>query len=502
MSDLYLLYESASGYALFQKMQFEEVGTLEETVQESFICPKKFGSIVQLRAFHPFLTAEEALEQQNSVAAGEASEMLMNFLELNLPKVKKVSKANFQVGVIDAELGRSMNEKFPCQTSDLIRELLRGCRMHFNDLVKNLTLVDTDKARLGLAHAYSRNKMQFDPNRQDKPIINAIALLDGLDKNINTFAMRVREWYSWHFPEVGKIVTDNAVYSKVLLCIGLRDSFDQERKAELAEAAGSEEVAEEIIKALNMSMGQDIAAIDWTNIQTWSGEVLKLCEMRETLTSYLDKKLDVVSPNLKTLIGDRVAARLISHAGSLTNLAKFPSSTVQILGAEKALFRALKTKGNTPKYGLIFHSSFIGRAAQKNKGRISRYLANKCSLASRIDCFAEGHTNVFGEKMKDQVEERLRYLTDGVAPRRNVDVMREAIEEAKAQAPVEKKKKKKDKKVKEVEVEEAEVVEEEAAKKKKKDKKRKAEEAVEEDAAPVEEPAKKKKKKNKTAEEA
>lgn len=90
-------------------------------------------------------------------------------------------------------------------------------------------------------------------------------------------------------------------------------------------------------------------------------------------------------------------------AGSLTNLAKAPASTVQILGAEKALFRALKTKGNTPKYGLIFHSSFIGRAKARNKGRISRYLANKCSIATRIDAFMDSATSVFGEKMKDQV---------------------------------------------------------------------------------------------------
>lgn len=99
--------------------------------------------------------------------------------------------------------------------------------------------------------------------------------------------------------------------------------------------------------------------------------------------------MEACAPNLQALIGDTVGARLISHAGSLTSLSKYPASTVQILGAEKALFRALKTKGNTPKYGLIFHSTFIGRAAAKNKGRISRYLANKCSIASRIDAFSE-----------------------------------------------------------------------------------------------------------------
>merc|ERR1711934_1059783 len=154
-------------------------------------------------------------------------------------------------------------------------------------------------------------------------------------------------------------------------------------------------------------------------------------------------------------IGEIIGARLISHAGSLTNLAKYPASTVQILGAEKALFRALKTNGNTPKYGLIFNSTYIGRASQQNKGRISRYLANKCSIASRIDCFLEQTTNVFGKKLKDQVEERLRFYEDGTAPRKNVTVMKEAMGDLEdilpeagtgGDTPKSEKKKKKDKK--------------------------------------------------------
>jgi nucleolar protein 56 len=141
-----------------------------------------------------------------------------------------------------------------------------------------------------------------------------------------------------------------------------------------------------------------------------------------------------VAPNLGALIGDIIAARLISHAGSLTNLAKYPASTVQILGAEKALFRALKTKGNTPKYGLIFHSTFIGKANARNKGRISRYLANKCSIASRIDCFSDFQTTLFGEKLKDQVEERLAFYDKGTAPRKNIAMMQEVIAELGPQA--------------------------------------------------------------------
>ena len=137
----------------------------------------------------------------------------------------------------------------------------------------------------------------------------------------------------------------------------------------------------------------------------------------------------------------------------MTNLAKAPASTVQILGAEKALFRALKTKGNTPKYGLIYHSTFIGRADAKNKGRISRYLANKCAIATRIDSFADEPSSVYGQKLRDQVEERLKFYETGAAPRKNIDVMEEVARHLKAGKDAEdddngakKKKKKKDKK--------------------------------------------------------
>lgn len=148
-----------------------------------------------------------------------------------------------------------------------------------------------------------------------------------------------------------------------------------------------EDLSQAILAAAKASMGMDCSAFDMANIVQFTTRMVKLAEYRKQLHAYLLEKMATVAPNLGTLIGETVAARLIAKAGSLTSLAKCPASTIQILGAEKALFRALKTKGNTPKYGLIYHSSFIGRAAAKNKGRISRYLANKCSIASRIDTF-------------------------------------------------------------------------------------------------------------------
>merc|ERR1711997_1248713 len=192
--------------------------------------------------------------------------------------------------------------------------------------------------------------------------------------------------------------------------------------------------AKTVIDAAKASMGMDISAVDLLNIDMFASRVVALADYRKMVSSYLQDKMALVAPNLATLIGDTVGARLISHAGSLTNPAKYPASTVQILGAEKALFGALKTKGNTPKYGLIFHSSFIARAGAKNKGRISRYLANKCSIASRIDCFSETSTKLFGEKLKEQVEDRLKFYDSGDLPKKNVDAMKEAIDAVKAEA--------------------------------------------------------------------
>jgi nucleolar protein 56 len=158
------------------------------------------------------------------------------------------------------------------------------------------------------------------------------------------------------------------------------------------------------------------------------------------------------------------------------------------LGAEKALFRALKTKGNTPKYGLIYHSTFIGRADAKNKGRISRYLANKCSIATRIDSFSDEPNRLYGEKLRDQVEERLKFYETGAAPRRNIDVMEEVkkqlqvddgSDEEMADAETPKKKSKKDKKRKADEVEEETVKTPKSEKKSAKKDKKKKEEAAE-----------------------
>ncbi|KAL2057812.1 hypothetical protein ABVK25_002196 [Lepraria finkii] len=443
MSIDYLLHESSVGYAIFQVVhQADTVGNRLKEVQDSVQDLAKFGKMIKLVSFAPFSGAAQALENANEVSEGIASNFLLSLLEVNLPKSGKKNKIT--IGVADKNLAGAIKGAFPgleCETGDtseIVMDMLRGIRQHAHKLLKQLQEGDVERAQLGLGHAYSRARVKFSVQKNDNHIIQAIATLDHLDKAINMFSMRVREWYSWHFPELLRIVSENHQYARLALWIGDKERLSDADKDELAAQLNDDaELAQSIIDVAKVSMGQKISETDMDNVTTFASKVISLANYRKTLFSYLVAKMGIVAPNLATLIGEMVGARLISHAGSLTNLSKYPASTVQILGAEKALFRALKTKGNTPKYGLIYHSSFLGRAGQKNKGRISRFLANKCSIASRIDNFSEAPTTRFGEVLKGQVEERLKFYDSGAAPTKNEQAMRNAMDSVLADIDVE-----------------------------------------------------------------
>ncbi|XP_004345107.2 nucleolar protein 5A [Capsaspora owczarzaki ATCC 30864] len=428
---LLVLFESASGFALFEAVENAEIALTGPAIQQSVTDFARFGKVVKAVAFAPFKSALHALENINAISEGILHDYLNNFLEMNVAKVGG-KKSKVQLGVADARIASSITDSLglQCKTGDVVNELLRGVRLHFTKLTKELREGDVEKAQLGLGHSYSRAKVKFNVNRVDNMIIQAISLLDQLDKDVNTFSMRIREWYSYHFPELVRIVNDNTLFARLARFIGSRKTLNDQSLEGIEAIVMDTGKAKQILDAARSSMGMDIADIDLVNIEHFADRVISLSDYRKNLHEYLSTKMGRIAPNLSALVGEQVGARLISHAGSLTNLAKYPASTVQILGAEKALFRALKTKGNTPKYGLIFHSTFIGRAGVKNKGRISRYLANKCSKASRIDCFSDLPTSKFGSKFREQVEERLAFYETGQAPRKNADVMKEALREA------------------------------------------------------------------------
>jgi len=427
----HVLFENASGYAIFQAKLTEEVGARSRAVQQSIEDIAKFSKMVSLISFSPFKSAAHALENANDVSEGILNDYLKNLLELNLSKASKKSKV--VLAVSDPNLAASIKAEtgIACDASpDVALELIRGIRAHAAKLLKGMQEDDITKAQLGLGHSYSRAKLKFNVNRIDNMIIQAIALLDQLDKDVNLFAMRIREWYGYHFPELVKLVPDNYQYARAAQFIGDKDKLDESKLPDLSAILEDDSTrAQNVLDAARGSMGASLSEIDMLNINMFADRVVSLAEYRKSLTSYLNEKMNAVAPSLTALLGDRIAARLISHAGSLTNLSKYPASTVQILGAEKALFRALKTKGNTPKYGLLYHSTFIGRAAPKHKGRISRFLANKCSIAARIDCYSDVPTPKFGEALRTQVEERLNFFETGAAPSKNADAIRKVLDQ-------------------------------------------------------------------------
>ncbi|KAF4823818.1 Nucleolar protein 56 [Colletotrichum siamense] len=501
----YLLYEAPMGYGVFHvENQPDSIGLRQKEAQETINDLARFGKMVKLVNFTPFDTGKQALDEINHISEGLMSVHLKSVLELNLPQTSG-KKSKVTLAVAEKNLASVIKSTFPgvdcetSETSEVAGDLLRGVRLHADKLLKGLQTGDSTAAGLGLGHSYSRAKVKFSTTKNDNHVIQASATVEFQDKGVNQFFMRVREWYGWHFPELVKIVSDNLTYAKLVLLIGDKSTLNDDRLHDIAAVVEEDgEKAQAIIDAAKVSMGLAITPADLEIVKGFAEAVVQQAEARRATANYLDKKMSVVAPNLQTLIGTPVAARLISHAGSLTALSKYPASTLQILGAEKALFRALKTKSNTPKYGLIYHSSFIGKASVKNKGRISRYLANKCSIASRIDNYTENPTTKFGEALRQQVEDRLEFYATGKKPAKNADVMASVLEQVEGDldlddaemvdaAAEEVKKEKKDKKEKSKD------------KKEKKEKKRKRDSevapAVEEEPEKADGEKKKKKKK-------
>ena len=270
----------------------------------------------------------------------------------DLKKFLKKHADGETLAVADAKLGGMIKDKLgiTCVFSSGVMELMRGVRLQLNDLIGGFTSADIAPMALGLSHSLSRYKLKFSPDKVDTMVVQAIGLLDELDKELNTYAMRVREWYGWHFPELTKIIQDNMQYAKAVIQLGDRATAAQH---DFSAAGLDEDIEQELKDAAIISMGTEVSPDDLANIKQLAEQVVSLSEYRIQLYDYLKSRMQAIAPNLTVLVGELVGARLISHAGSLINLAKHPASTIQILGAEKALFRALKTKHETPKYGLI-----------------------------------------------------------------------------------------------------------------------------------------------------
>lgn len=378
---LLILTETSAGYALLKakdKKLLKRDDLSTELSDVSAIC-----SELKLKQFQKFDSAAAALEEAAAIVEGKVTPKLAAMLN-ELKDEKKISLA-----VADPKLGNAIGKlpglEIKAVADSTTADLYRAVREHLPSLIPGLMPEDVKTMSLGLSHSLARHKLKFSPDKIDVMIVQAIGLLDDLDKELNTYAMRVKEWYGWHFPEMARILNDNLAYAKVVLKMGMRENFEETSLKEIL----PEEIEAAVKTAADRSMGTEITDEDLENIQSLAEQVVQFTEYRQQLASYLSARMSAIAPNLTALVGELVGARLIAHAGSLVNLSKSPASTIQILGAEKALFRALKTKHDTPKYGLIYHASLIGQATGKNKGKMARILAAKAALGLRVDSLTE-----------------------------------------------------------------------------------------------------------------
>jgi nucleolar protein 56 len=242
--------------------------------------------------------------------------------------------------------------------------------------------------------------------KRDLVVAQAIQTLDDLDRAINLFMGRVREWYGIHFPELDRLLDKQETYARLVVDLGSKDNFTAE-KLEKEEIPKSK--AEQIVKVAKTSMGADFAEADVAQIQDLCKNVMSLYHLRQTLENYLDKTMEEVAPNTKALAGSLLGARLIALAGGLTNLARRPASTIQVLGAEKALFRSLKTGTRPPKHGIIFQHTYLHEAKKWHRGKIARALAGKLAIAARVDSFG-GRS--MGEELKADLEKRIEEIRE------------------------------------------------------------------------------------------
>ncbi|KGB75750.2 nucleolar protein 58 [Cryptococcus deuterogattii R265] len=365
-----VLTETSVGFVVFKLSSDAKIDNKD--LWKEFETPEGANKALKVQAIQRFTSTASAVEDLAAVQDGRLTDSLSKFLLDTVggadgEKKKKKKKIEEMLVVSDPKLAGTINKtlSIPVLSDSSTQDLYRGIRQQLASLLGGVDQKDLNTMSLGLGHSLSRFKLKFSTDKVDTMVIQAIALLDDLDKEINIYAMRVKEWYGWHFPEMAKIIVDNIAFARVVKAMGFRTNAVTTDFSLLL----PEDLEATLKSAAELSMGTEISDSDMAHIHSLCDQVISISEYRTQLSEYLRNRMQAIAPNLTALVGELVGARLISHAGSLMNLAKHPASTVQILGAEKALFRALKTKHDTPKYGLIYHASLIGQAPQNSRVR-------------------------------------------------------------------------------------------------------------------------------------
>ncbi|MDI6884247.1 MAG: C/D box methylation guide ribonucleoprotein complex aNOP56 subunit [Hadesarchaea archaeon] len=328
---------------------------------------------------------------QMGTPTAEHRELIKDLLEGGQREFTLESEA--LVNRLQEEFGKA---EFELSMPNRAGSILRGKLWH---IAKEVGFKDVDKFAREVNFILTRRKLRTEAAQRDKLIIQSTCMLDNIDKFTNVLVGLVREWYSIHFPELDRLVPNHELYLKLVLSLGPRERFTLEALKDVSELP--EDEANKIVEAAQSSLGARFDEIDIGALQDCIKKILDLYELRGLVAEYIDGLMTQIAPNLRTVVGGLIGARLISIAGGLEKLSRLPASTTQVLGAEKALFRALKTRGRPPKHGVIYQYPDVRGAPRQQRGKIARALSGKISIAARVDAMS-------GEFVGDKLAADLR----------------------------------------------------------------------------------------------
>ena len=263
-----------------------------------------------------------------------------------------------------------------------------------NNLENVLEEIGFSKDQDEIIHIYEKlaiYKIKKSSQEEDKLLIQAINSVDDIDESISKLVERIRDWYTIYFPEMDTI-SNNETYIKLIA-----ESKNREDILENFKEHFGEEIEE--------STGADIEEADLEMLKSFAESIYSLQKSRKELEVYIDSKMESIAPNLRDLLGATLGAKLIAHIGSIKRLATYPASVIQIMGAEKAIFRHLKTGERPPKHGLIFQHPSVRGAKWWNRGKVARNLALKITLAVRKDVFSGEYDPSIAEDYLKKVEQ-------------------------------------------------------------------------------------------------
>ncbi|RLE83134.1 MAG: C/D box methylation guide ribonucleoprotein complex aNOP56 subunit [Thermoprotei archaeon] len=358
------------------------------------------GSIIE-KVVYDRSRLDDIVQKLLLLEKGEVTE------ELQLLCEKLSSKGVKEIVLEDETLARNLAKLFPGLSISAETPSKGGLKYRSakKNLLKNIGIDYEDYLSLlyEISVKLTKSKVKEEAEKRDLFIAQAISAIDETDKTINLYASRLREWYGLHFPELDEVIREHETYIKIIKEIGARADITKEKLAALGIPSGK---AARIEKLAKESMGADITEFDLNAIQGLAGIALDLYNLRRKLAEYVDEAMKEVAPNIRALVGSLLGARLIALAGGLRKLAMLPASTIQVLGAEKALFRALRTGGKPPKHGVIFQYPDIFRSPRWQRGKIARALAAKLAIAARIDAFTgEYKADMLKEELRKRIEE-------------------------------------------------------------------------------------------------